>query len=140
MKRRQFRTIALMALCAGVAACQPRGEEPLAETGIQSYRALCVDCHGPGARGDGPRAGTLAVAPPDLTRIAARNGGSFPEEDVMAVIFGYPGRYHLGLMPEFGPQMMQSEVIDWEAPSGEVIPTPVRLIAVMEYLRTIQSP
>ena len=52
------------------------------------YRTYCATCHGTDATGNGPMAGALRVAPPDLTRIAERNGGSFPMVRVQRIIAG----------------------------------------------------
>ena len=57
-------------------------------SGSELYRVFCASCHGPQAHGDGPVAATLKPAVPDLTRIAARNGGAFPAERVRAIIDG----------------------------------------------------
>jgi mono/diheme cytochrome c family protein len=52
------------------------------------YRAYCAVCHGSDAKGDGPMSKSLKTAPPDLTRIAARNAGSFPLARVRRIISG----------------------------------------------------
>jgi len=49
----------LMAIC--VSACV---EEPV--DGRTAYMENCASCHGVDAKGDGPAARGLAVAPPDL--------------------------------------------------------------------------
>src|SRR5690242_18510605 len=48
--------------------------------GRLTYSVYCASCHGKSGRGDGPVAGDLKVAPPDLTRLAARNAGLFPRD------------------------------------------------------------
>ena len=48
------------------------------ERAALEFRAYCAQCHGLKGEGDGPVAGTLKVAPPDLTGMAQRNGGTFP--------------------------------------------------------------
>lgn len=50
----------------------------------QDFQFHCAACHGANGKGGGPVARVLKIQPPDLTRIAERNGGVFPE----AVIFG----------------------------------------------------
>jgi hypothetical protein len=40
------------------------------------------------AKGDGPIAATLKVPPPDLTRISARHGGTFPLMRIEQIISG----------------------------------------------------
>ncbi len=52
------------------------------------YRAACAACHGIDGRGDGPVATSLDPRPADLTLLAARRGGTFPSDDVLAVVVG----------------------------------------------------
>jgi cytochrome c553 len=63
---------------------------PLRRTPVRSgprmYAAYCTGCHGVHGRGNGPVARALRVRPPDLTRLAERNGGVFPYEHVASVL------------------------------------------------------
>jgi mono/diheme cytochrome c family protein len=52
------------------------------------YTAYCAVCHGKDGKGGGPLAKSLKVAPPDLTRIAMRNGGRFPMARIRRIISG----------------------------------------------------
>jgi cytochrome c2 len=54
--------------------------------GDQVYKAYCENCHGEDLTGHGPDAAGLRVAPPDLTTIALRNGGTFSVGAVRAQI------------------------------------------------------
>ena len=56
--------------------------------GSDLYKFYCASCHGAGGRGDGPVAQTLKSDPPDLSRLALRNGGVFPRARVEATIEG----------------------------------------------------
>ncbi|MFW2544164.1 c-type cytochrome [Primorskyibacter sp. 2E107] len=127
---------ALLALIGLLCACQPTPDTTAPGKAI--FDSQCADCHGSAARGDGPLASELPKPPPDLTGLQARNGGIFPYEAIFAQIYGYPGRYHLGLMPEFGPAL-EGDAVEWKTPSGEVIRTPRRLIALVDYLSTLQQ-
>lgn len=62
--------------------------ESRAEAGGRTYRAYCASCHGTSADGNGPMVEVLKIRPADLTRIRERNGGSFPEARIAAVIDG----------------------------------------------------
>lgn len=66
------------------------GDEPVysSAAGSITYRTYCANCHGSDARGEGYIAPTLRVPPTDLTRLAADNGGVFPEDKVRAQIDG----------------------------------------------------
>jgi mono/diheme cytochrome c family protein len=57
-------------------------------SGRQMYDAYCASCHGQGGKGDGPAAAALKNVPTDLTQLAARNGGAFPDAHVAQVIKG----------------------------------------------------
>jgi mono/diheme cytochrome c family protein len=57
-------------------------------SGGEMYRAYCVACHGLGGKGDGPASSALKSAPTDLTQLAKRNSGRFPELQVFGAING----------------------------------------------------
>jgi mono/diheme cytochrome c family protein len=59
-----------------------------AASGQQMFDTYCAVCHGKEGRGDGPAAAALKKAPADLTLIAARNKGTFPEFDIRHSISG----------------------------------------------------
>ena len=77
--------LAILLLGAG-----QQGERPnaAAAAGGESFKTYCGSCHGLGAKGDGPLANDLRVAPADLTRISERNGGEFPFDNVRKIIDG----------------------------------------------------
>lgn len=79
--------LAVATLATGCAG-QTRGESASTEEGGELYRLHCAGCHGAAGRGDGPVAPLMAVAVPDLTRIAARRGGRFPQDEVARIIDG----------------------------------------------------
>jgi len=62
--------------------------EQLVREGRGTYERACASCHGVDGRGDGPVAPTLKVPPTDLTELARHNGGTFPRDEVVAVITG----------------------------------------------------
>ena len=57
-------------------------------SGGEMYRAYCAACHGLGGKGDGPVGTALKSAPTDLTQLAKRNAGKFPELQVFGAING----------------------------------------------------
>lgn len=74
--------------------------------GPDLFRAYCASCHGTDAKGGGPMAASLKVAPADLTRISARNGGVFPRMRVERIISGEEQPTHghgSSEMPVWGP-------------------------------------
>jgi mono/diheme cytochrome c family protein len=60
----------------------------LASSGKDMYVAYCASCHGKNGKGDGPAASALKSVPTDLTQLAAKNKGTFPENYVSQTIKG----------------------------------------------------
>ena len=77
-------------VAAAVAAVAPglHAEELSGYSGADLYRRFCGSCHGAGAHGDGPVAGSLRSIVPDLTLLARRHGGTFPRDQVRKIIDG----------------------------------------------------
>ncbi|MEQ1913075.1 MAG: cytochrome c [Vicinamibacterales bacterium] len=57
-------------------------------SGRDLFEFYCASCHGRDGRGSGPVVPVLRVAPPDLTSIATRNGGTFPRARVETLVTG----------------------------------------------------
>jgi len=117
-----------------LAGCAP---EPAPQPGAQAYQDYCAICHGQSAMGDGELARALAVPPPDLTRISARNGGVFPLRAVADSVYGYAGKHDRDLMPEFtalldGPQTVLTDA------EGRPQQVPQRLAEMLMYLQSLQ--
>jgi mono/diheme cytochrome c family protein len=77
--------------CAKPFAAPGTNEQPARQdynSGAYLYRVYCATCHGADGRGDGPVADVLRMPPPDLRTIAERHGGSYPHDEVRAVIDG----------------------------------------------------
>jgi mono/diheme cytochrome c family protein len=92
--------VALLAL-VGVYA---HADEAPDMSGEELFQVFCASCHGTQARGDGPVATTLKERVPDLTRIAAANGGTFPTRRVRDTIDGQnlPRVHGTRAMPVWG--------------------------------------
>ena len=56
--------------------------------GRDLFEFYCASCHGRDGHGSGPAVPALRVAPPDLTTIATRNGGTFPHARVESFVTG----------------------------------------------------
>jgi mono/diheme cytochrome c family protein len=56
--------------------------------GADLFREYCAVCHGNDAKGSGPAADALKKRPADLTQLARKNGGNFPDLHVMNFIKG----------------------------------------------------
>ena len=128
---------------AGVAAllataCAGTPERDIAQlSGVDMYQQLCSSCHGVSAHGDGPVASLIKTGVPDLTRIAARDGGEFPTEDVRRTIDGRWDRRAHGArdMPVWGWQLYDSSSSNDVQERAEVDSMIDRLVT---YLRSIQ--
>jgi|SRR5579863_4084124 len=84
------------------------------------FKAYCAVCHGTDARGGGPMSVSLKVAPADLTRIAVRNGGMYPQTRVERIISGeelITGGHGTRAMPVWGPIFSQ---IAWDQDLGRL--------------------
>jgi len=123
----------------GLAACVLPGMEPPIPSGAEDYATYCAVCHGDGGKGAGPMASTLEARPADLTLLSDRNGGTFPTTRVMAKVWGYTGaRANDGIMPNFGPLLAGNTVL-YDGGDGIDTPTPIRLVQIAEYVKTLQK-
>lgn len=58
------------------------------DKGQIEYKSKCAVCHGVDGKGGGPLAAQLKTAPADLTQLAKRSGGVFPQGAVIETIDG----------------------------------------------------
>lgn len=105
-----FSALLLILAAVSFAASQPtivkKEMEPTkAWAGDQMFHSYCASCHGEAGKGDGPAAPAMKNAVPDLTTLAKRNGGKFPDRQLMNVIKGDQNRIAHGSegMPVWGP-------------------------------------
>jgi hypothetical protein len=73
--------------------------------GPDLYRLYCATCHGRDGKGHGPASAALKVQPSDLTVLARRQNGVFPEFEVETIIRGGTAVTAHGSdeMPVWGP-------------------------------------
>ncbi len=122
--------IPLLALTACVADTPPNGK--------MAFMENCAACHGATGQGDGPLASSLNPAPPDLTMIAARNGGIFDRSYVASFIDGLNrGQHNAAAMPEFGAGDLGPLIMTDDA--GVPVPIPATLLALTDYVESIQQ-
>ena len=85
-------TLGMALLCAQNATRPVIQKTPAGRTSVSSgkemYHAYCAACHGPDGKGDGPASPALKSLPSDLTNLAKRNAGKFPELRVFGAING----------------------------------------------------
>ena len=100
------------------------------------YVRNCAICHGYTGRGDGALGPLLVVTPPDLTRIAARRGGRFPDLEVADRIDGRRDGFHRSReMPTFGDTLGRN----LPAAPGRESATRGEIQLLVTYLRSIQN-
>ena len=87
--RKSGTVLAVLALGAlGVATLAHGQEVTVAEVGKGFFQQYCSGCHGLDGKGNGAFAAYLKAPPPDLTTIAKRRGGTFPETEVLEIVDG----------------------------------------------------
>lgn len=131
----------LAALFVAIVAASPlqAQEGADAEAGRALYAASCATCHGLQGAGDGPMTAILTLPVPDLRRLAADAGGTFPMRRVVASIDGRdPILAHGGAMPVFGLSLSGPETAI-VAEDGEDLSAPAEAIALARYLETLQE-
>ena len=125
----------IASLAAGAAAAQQTTEAFTSGTsGADVYKTYCATCHGTEAKGDGPLAGDLRHAPPDLTRLAKRSDGKFDPVKVRRMIDGRdPVKGHGGPdMPVWGDAFKRST----EGYTEEAVRE--RIDALVAHLKSLQ--
>jgi mono/diheme cytochrome c family protein len=136
----KFRWGVAVVMVAALAACAqaPVQRDVMQMSGLEMYQSFCASCHGVRGEGDGPVAPLVKVHVPDLTRIAQRDGGEFPTEDVRRMIDGRFDRPAHGPrdMPVWGWQFYRSETPNDPAERARVNALIDRLV---QHLRSIQK-
>jgi mono/diheme cytochrome c family protein len=125
---------------AAVAADQPTKtikSVPVRDTqtldGKAMFHEYCAVCHGENGKGNGPAADALKKAPADLTQVARKNGGTFPEIKVQRMIAGDDeavGAHGNRAMPIWGNVFRSLSNKDGET---------LRVNALMKYVEDLQA-
>jgi mono/diheme cytochrome c family protein len=103
-------------------------------SGRQMFQDYCAACHGADGKGRGPIVPFFRALPPDLTTLAKRHDGTFPEAYVSTVLlFGRGSRAHGPIdMPVWGPIFRELDHYN-EAAVRQ------RIKNLCEYLESIQE-
>jgi len=128
---------------AVLAACALEAQEkaaikrvPLQPTdmtsGKEMFKTYCATCHGPGGKGDGPAVSALKKTPADLTQLARKHDGKFPDAYVTAKLKNVDEPIHGSReMPIWGallPSVSQGEA-----------ETQLRINNLVGYIASIQA-
>jgi len=109
-------------------------EAASAASGQAMFREYCAVCHGTAAKGDGPAAAALTKRPADLTQLARKNKGKFPELEVMNYITGNDVVLAHGTrtMPVWGQLFRSLESSDNGIPD-------LRVKNLADYIKSLQA-
>jgi mono/diheme cytochrome c family protein len=87
-----FKTLSIVLAIGSIVGAQEvkrvRIQRTPATDGQAMFKEYCAVCHGEAGRGDGPAANALKKRPADLTQLARKNNGSFPELHVIGFVTG----------------------------------------------------
>lgn len=95
------------------------------------FETYCAVCHGKDAKGGGPAAASLTKVPADLTRISARNKGTYPETKVRRYIEG------VDEVPAHGTRDMPIWGGLFNSLNRDT--TQLRIAALSDYLKSLQQ-
>ena len=103
-----------------------------ASSGHQMFDTYCAACHGIDGKGDGPAASALKMPPADLTQLAKKNGGKFPENHVAATLRAVDSPVHGSKeMPIWGTLLSSVSSSDSEVQ--------LRTANLVKYIETLQE-
>jgi len=103
-------------------------------SGEEMFKTYCAACHGKDAKGAGPATADLKTTPPDLTTLAKRHEGKFPEDYVSNVLRnGVKAPAHGSSdMPVWGPLFAKVSGDDQSIVS-------MRIANLVRYLESVQA-
>ncbi len=118
-----------------LAGCAP---QPV-DVGRAAFTEACAGCHGPRADGAGTMAPLLTTGVPNLRLLAGGNQGVFPRDHVIRVVTR-TSDFHPDItpMPDFGTLLEAPDAVHVTA-DGETIATNTTILAIADYLATIQD-
>jgi mono/diheme cytochrome c family protein len=101
--------------------------------GVDLFKEYCAVCHGNDAKGAGPAADALKKRPADLTQLARKNNGEFPELHVMNFIKGQD------VVASHGSRDMPIWGSIFSSMSSNQDLVQVRTYALVKYLEELQA-
>lgn len=127
--------VGMAAICAaliGMNTAMAEQGDPMG-VGEAAWLEHCAVCHGRDGSGGGVFVPMLRTQPPDITLLAQRNGGDFPENRVRSSVDGrrMPLAHGTTDMPIWG--------VRWQRAGESKVGVRSRIIDVVAYLRTLQK-
>jgi mono/diheme cytochrome c family protein len=136
----RIRLAALGIVLAAVSVTATAAQAPdfSSYTGAELFKRFCSACHGAKAEGDGPVAASFKIMVPDLTRIAKRQGGTFPDERIHRIIDGrqVPAPHGSREMPIWGWEF----ATEGKDGTPDLATSDLLVAKLVDYLRSIQKP
>jgi len=103
--------LACLAVASGSLLSAPRvAADPALENGKVLFEKYCASCHGIDGRGGTELAKLFEIDPPDLTRIATRRGGWFPEVVLKEIVDGRFAAHGRREMPVWGETLTRDQI------------------------------
>jgi len=129
--------VALLFILAGIAPAA-WSQDFSQSSGAELFQRFCASCHGKTAEGDGVVGPVLQIRAPDLTEIAKRHGGQFPDNKTYQIIDGRVPITAHGTrdMPVWGIELWRAQGYDIEAGRK----TMLVIDKLVDYLKSIQKP
>jgi mono/diheme cytochrome c family protein len=134
-------SVALTALLVNFAAAGPPQDKKAARlmgsnpvSGLQLYKSYCAVCHGNDLKGNSPISPDYKNPPSDLTTLAQRHEGKFPDayvEDVLRNGVKKPAQGKTE-MPTWGPIFASIPGMDPELVS-------IRIVNLTNYIKSMQA-
>jgi len=103
--------LAYLAVAFGSLVSAPAvAADPALENGKVLFEKYCASCHGVDGRGGTELAKLFEIDPPDLTRIATRRGGWFPEVLIKEIVDGRFVAHGRREMPVWGETLTRDQI------------------------------
>jgi mono/diheme cytochrome c family protein len=103
-------------------------------SGHDMFMSYCAPCHGKAAKGDGPAASALKIAPANLTVLAKENGGKYPSNKVTAILSG-----QTDLAAHGNKEMPVWGVVFWSMSGGHAGEVQQRVANLNRYIESLQA-
>jgi mono/diheme cytochrome c family protein len=102
-------------------------------SGQEMFMSYCASCHGKDAKGNGPAASALKIAPANLTRLARDNEGKYPSNKVTSILSGQTDLAAHGNkeMPVWGK-------VFWSMSGGHAGEVQQRIANLNRYIESLQ--
>lgn len=130
-----------LALFSAAAGAGPllESNDAVVNSGHVLYQTHCARCHGDDARGGGADALRATVKVPDLTRLAAANGGAFPWGRLYDQVSGSEllPAHGTRVMPIWGDALQSEPGVDAHQEQAIVRG---RILSILAFLATLQQP